>query len=313
MEDIGRLLRESREKLGLTLEEVERATRIRRRHLEALERGDPEALPSPVQARGFLRNYADYLGLDADEVLLRYAEKLQSRNQHPAVKDESRKADPSSGGVQVRTRRFPWLTSDLFIAAFVLIAVLAVVLWGGSQVLAAVQAEQTTESQAAGSLLTTASPAASPSATALPEGEQGQELPATAAPDAEVTLPPDLLGEEFSGEGVNLRLLIEKRAWLEVTVDGEQAFAGRVAPGEILEYQGQELVQVLTGNGRGIRVVYNGEDQGVLGGVGEVVSRLWTPQGQITPTPSATPSPTATPPQTDTPTPTPTPTDTPVP
>lgn len=313
MEDIGRLLRESREKLGLTLEEVERATRIRRHHLEALERGDPEAFPSPVQARGFLRNYADYLGLDADDVLLRYAEKLQARNHHPLPKMESPEADLSNGGVQVRSRRFPWLTSDLFIAVFIMIAVVGVVLWGGSQVLTAVQAERAAESQAEASLLTSPSPVASSTATAPPEGEQRQDNLATAPPDAQVTLPPDLLGQEFSGDGVNLRILVEKRAWLEVTVDGEQGFTGRVAPGEILEYQGQEMVQVLTGNGRGIRVVYNGEDQGVLGDVGEVVTRLWTPQGQITPTPSSTPTPSATPPQTDTPTPTPTPTVTQVP
>ncbi|HHH81557.1 MAG TPA: helix-turn-helix domain-containing protein, partial [Chloroflexi bacterium] len=54
MEELGRRLRERRETLGLTLEEVERTTRIRVPRLEALERGDFEAMPSEVQARGFL-------------------------------------------------------------------------------------------------------------------------------------------------------------------------------------------------------------------------------------------------------------------
>jgi len=79
MEEIGQFLRETRERLGLTLDEVERATRIRTHHIEAIERGDFEALPSPVQARGFLGNYADFLGLNRDDILLGYAEILQSQ------------------------------------------------------------------------------------------------------------------------------------------------------------------------------------------------------------------------------------------
>ena len=55
MKEIGRTLREARERLGLTLEEVERNTHIRARHLAAIEKGELETLPSSVQARGFLR------------------------------------------------------------------------------------------------------------------------------------------------------------------------------------------------------------------------------------------------------------------
>ena len=79
MEQLGAKLRETRQRLGLTLDEVERATRIRTHHLEAIERGDLDALPSAVQARGFLRNYADFLGLDPGDILLEYAEEIQSR------------------------------------------------------------------------------------------------------------------------------------------------------------------------------------------------------------------------------------------
>ena len=79
MDDIGRTLQEARERLGLTLEEAERVTRIRVHHLEAIERGDLDALPSPVQARGFLNNYADFLGLDAEAILLQYADTLQKQ------------------------------------------------------------------------------------------------------------------------------------------------------------------------------------------------------------------------------------------
>jgi len=69
MYGVGDVLRQTRSRRGLSLEEVERATRIPRKYLLALEEGDVSRLPSPAYARGFLRAYANYLGLDEGEVL----------------------------------------------------------------------------------------------------------------------------------------------------------------------------------------------------------------------------------------------------
>jgi len=68
-ETIGQKLRDSREGKRLSLAQVSAATRIRAHYLEALERDDLSAIPSAAQARGFLRIYADYLGLNADELV----------------------------------------------------------------------------------------------------------------------------------------------------------------------------------------------------------------------------------------------------
>jgi transcriptional regulator with XRE-family HTH domain len=59
----------ARERKGVDLHRAERDTKIRARHLEALERGDYLALPGGVYTRGFLRSYAAYLGLDPDDLL----------------------------------------------------------------------------------------------------------------------------------------------------------------------------------------------------------------------------------------------------
>ncbi|HEY8489520.1 MAG TPA: helix-turn-helix domain-containing protein [Dehalococcoidia bacterium] len=69
MTGLGDRLREAREAKGLSLEAVERETRISRRYLQALETENLEALPAPVYARGFLRSYAQFLGLDPKEFL----------------------------------------------------------------------------------------------------------------------------------------------------------------------------------------------------------------------------------------------------
>ncbi len=65
-------LLEAREQKGVDLYRAERDTKIRARYLAALERGDYRELPGAVYTKGFLRNYALYLGLDPDDVLLQW-------------------------------------------------------------------------------------------------------------------------------------------------------------------------------------------------------------------------------------------------
>lgn len=71
MHSLGAMLRERREAMGVTLAEVEVATRIRQKYLSALEADEWHLLPGEVVGRGFLRNYADYLGLEPNEVMER--------------------------------------------------------------------------------------------------------------------------------------------------------------------------------------------------------------------------------------------------
>jgi len=66
---LGETLRRARLSKNVTFEDAERVTRIRREYLEALEQEDFGRLPAPVYARGFLRSYAGYLGLDPGELM----------------------------------------------------------------------------------------------------------------------------------------------------------------------------------------------------------------------------------------------------
>jgi cytoskeleton protein RodZ len=62
--EIGNSLREARVRRQLDFRQVEQATKVRSRYLRALEDEDFEVLPAETYVRGFLRSYADYLGLD---------------------------------------------------------------------------------------------------------------------------------------------------------------------------------------------------------------------------------------------------------
>ena len=304
MAAIGQTLRDARERLGLTLEEAERATRIRIHHLQALEREAWDSLPSPVQARGFLRNYADFLGLDADAVLLQYVDVLQERRA-PAMQAAAaaRSAGmPPAGDVPVRRPR--WISADLVIATLVVLGVMGVLAWGVGRLMTGFRERTLEAAETPGLALSTSSADSSATPTA-PLPAVLVQPPSALVPAATATLaPPPILA---SSGRVNVQLIIERRSWLRVLVDGAEQYSGRAAPGDILEYQGQTSIEVTAGNGGGVRAFYQGADTGLMGEFGEAVFRIWAPDGVITPTPSAAPPVTAASSGAATATPTPTP------
>jgi cytoskeletal protein RodZ len=68
-ETVGAALRAAREQRRLTLAEVSESTKVRVHYLQALEKDDISAMPSAAQARGFLRLYVDFLGLDLESLI----------------------------------------------------------------------------------------------------------------------------------------------------------------------------------------------------------------------------------------------------
>lgn len=290
MESIGRILHETRERLGLTLEEVERGTRIRTHHLEAMERGEFDSLPSPVQARGFLHNYSEFLGLDADQILLQFAERLQSNRKRQNARVTYSEL-PTRPTVQVRSRRPRWLSTDLFIAAGITIAILTLLIWGGSRMMTSLGESESVSNEISELLLPSVTVSPFPSTQGA---EIGEPSPSTPVPTEPEFIPTQsfIIGPTNQ---VGIQLLIEQRSWISVLVDGEEQFPEhRAMPGQVLEFQGENAVEVLTGNGAGVRVIFNGQDQGLMGDLGQVVVRLWTLGGVVSPTPTQSDTPTIT-------------------
>ena len=84
MFDIGASLRTAREKRGLTAEDVHRSLRIRERYLRALEEERWELLPGDAYAKGFLRTYAEFLGLNGTLYIDELNARLSLRASEPA-------------------------------------------------------------------------------------------------------------------------------------------------------------------------------------------------------------------------------------
>ncbi len=69
MKTVGEILRKARQEKNLDFETIERRTKIRKKYLEALEKNDWGKLHSPTYIKGFLRNYSNFLGLKAEEMV----------------------------------------------------------------------------------------------------------------------------------------------------------------------------------------------------------------------------------------------------
>ena len=107
---VGELLQTARERKGVDLVRAERETKIRARHLAALESGDFADLPAQVYAKGFLRNYSTYLGLDAEEMLARWRREIDQ-----PTKAEMPRIKPPPQPITAPSRGFK-LTGGLFVA-----------------------------------------------------------------------------------------------------------------------------------------------------------------------------------------------------
>lgn len=115
----------ARERKGVDLYRAERDTKIRARYLAALERGDYRDLPAPVYVKGFLRNYAAYLGLDPDEVIMQWRSERGDALPPPAI----------TGGPQPLEAPRPSLTFSpgILVAALLTIGVVIFAVYLGLQ------------------------------------------------------------------------------------------------------------------------------------------------------------------------------------
>jgi cytoskeleton protein RodZ len=283
---LGELLKKAREEKGASLEEAAKATHIQPRYLEALEQNDLSAFSSPVVARGLIRNYARYLGMDPVEALTLY----DGKGRLPV---KGQRLTPN--GIEFmdlsmsRRSAFSW---ELLIG---LVLVLVLVgggwyLFSGNIVEASVTATPTKTPLAAG--LTEESALLLPTVTPLPSSTP-TSLPPTGTPTPVIY------------SGVEVELALQQSSWVQILADDVKVFEGILQPGDRESWRGERRVAIRAGNGGGVEVIVNGTSRGLMGAEGQVVDQIWekveepgqvvdTPQPQTTPETDATAEPTGT-------------------
>jgi len=313
MSELGRLLSEARAARDLSIADVEEATRIRQKYVEALENGAYDELPQGAVARGFLRLYARYLGVDEAQAMQLYAKESGDREAEVSIAApgsprfvdyrplEVELTEPKSGS--------PWWR---WIVALVIVGGLVGVAWwlfgsrsGFNPVALVAPPPTSTVTQTPTPWVVTATPVPAIVQMETPVPTTTSDLLQLPTPTVPPTITPTPRPSATPEVVASIILDTEavQRAWISVTVDGELAEEGVLRVGDTRSWTADEVISLRTGNAGGLQLTVNGEDLGTMGGVGEVLVRTWiVDQGQVsesaagaTPTPRPTPTASPTP------------------
>jgi len=308
---IGAKLQSRRKLLSLSHNDIADNLHIRRTFLESMEAGKFDALPSPVQARGMLANYVEFLNLDVDEFLLEYAEGLQVKRLEKQKQNtlKNKKSARELSPTRLRLKNF--FSLDLLVITSLFLGFAFFVIWGVNRIMSTdnTEIEVTDIPEVAEVLLATGSP--TPRMTITPNGSPSPGE--TAEPGLEETVaeePTPIFTPAENNNPINIVIIPRQRIWVRVTVDDEIVFEGRLLTGNVYDYSGDESVKILTGNAGALQIFFKDEDIGSLGLIGQVVDLTFRETGLVQPTPTNTPTITQTPRATPSPTVTPTATQT---
>ena len=233
---VGRILRESREYYGYALREVATLLKIREAFLAALEEDRPKDLPGPVYAIGFVRSYAEFLGLDGGQVVALYKKQ--------------------EGGVRLQklAMSVPIIDSQSPGIRSVTISVIGVLLllWIGSW-------------DSYNSLKNRAIPEAPQDLV-----EAGKLITATQG-----TVPSEISGTNTSEkEAPRIEIIATQESWIQIkTIDEAILYSGVLDKGERFVIPQDRLngATMKTGNAGGVQVVVEGRELPYFGEEGEVV------------------------------------------
>lgn len=283
--EIGAILRKAREDRGLTLADVEQATKIRKRYLQGLENDDYSVLPDAVYTQGFLKTYANYLRLDGEELADRLRSRRRPRRERHVNNGNFRKTgfdEPliSPGGLAGAERRGITVATvlTLLVSVIVIVGIIVALYYVGSES----QSTQKDQNQAPPSKKidsnsnssNKSSGTSDKSAAGSVEGSSKSAKKPEANPNNQASsksgdngtknvAPPDSLKVSVDVEG--------SESWISIQSDGALVYEQIAQPGYSQTFEAKKELTITTGNAGAVNVAVNGQDLGSLGGPGEVV------------------------------------------
>jgi cytoskeleton protein RodZ len=238
----GGWLRRQREMREISLRDIADRTKISLRYLQAMEDDRFDLLPAPIFAKGFLREYARYVGLSPDEVVNHYlaVQQQQSPEEDGVKKDQTLVNRPH------RVKPVRSWTYGLFlaIALILLIALVWALVWYNNHRREAPAADGTPQPMPA--IAAPAEPASSPEASVAPV------IPDRPSAPLEVTL-------DFTAD-----------CWVEVRVDDKPFLSEQRVQGESLPIEAQKSVDIKLGNAAAAEIQVNGQAYPLNGKSGEI-------------------------------------------
>ncbi|MCX5717304.1 MAG: DUF4115 domain-containing protein [Nitrospirae bacterium] len=242
----GEILKKKREELGYNLKEIAKALRIRSDYLKAIEEGTFEKLPVAVYTKGYIREYAKFLKADAEIVIKAYIEKIT-----PPVIDP---ITPAENTVKEEKAAHRYSVTAITLSAVAVAALLTVL-----SLFVFVSEEPKT-------LLPEKR---SPTPAALQPGSQVQEKENTGKAKTEVAANPQ--GEKTAREH-SLEILASDKTWILATIDNTQTKELLLNKGESAKLSAKDGFSLKIGNAGGIKLIFDGNDMGVPGENGKVIT-----------------------------------------
>ncbi|MCU1348270.1 MAG: hypothetical protein JWO56_1300 [Acidobacteria bacterium] len=251
----GEELRREREIRSISLREIADATKISTRFLEAIERNDHKTLPAPAFTRGFIRAYARYLGLNAEEMVNRYnyaaagddrIEKTLHLERLVTPLPDPPKPPPVRRGIPPVYAR---VDRSIYLLIVIAIALAGVSYWAFKH-----KREKAAADAARAELTATAPASPAPGATAPPKLAAGAAAP---IPSADT-----------------LRLSVELTAdsWISLEADGKTVVNDELKAGEKRLFEAKDSFRFKTiGNAGGVILTLNDHRIEPLGAEGKVL------------------------------------------
>lgn len=302
---IGDILRKEREKQKLSIRDVENETSIRTVYIDALEKGEYDKLPGEVYAKGFIKNYGNFLKLNGEELVRQFImeiSKIAEPEEKPVQETPKKSVTATKKGKKYpeKTQIDSTETSDFeneskkyFVAAAAFIAILIsgiIYNFSGSDdenisvaeienpPVAVETSVDTVETPKVETIETKDTAAETQAKTTEVESKPIETSAPVAAEPVQPAPPvtPAVQVAEIPANGVNLSATFSGDCWTRVIVDGVLAYEGMITSGETKDWQGNKNVSVLIGNAGAAQFVMNGESVGALGAEGDVVEKTFT-------------------------------------
>lgn len=278
---VGYTLRQERERQNLSINDIEQGTSIRALYIEAIENGEYDKLPGTIYAKGFIKNYANFLGIDADAAAKEFMADInelsaeteaansteKTAEEVPAPKKIEPKPEKKPIGYSIQEKNRS-SSNILIVAAVVLIAAIAGGVWSWltsseSDVATVNPPPQQTQS---------VEPQSVEPPLVEPQSVEPKITPEEPTPIANANPAPN----PQKNDGVAVQARFNDRCWALVTVDGAVVQEGVIEGGQTLSWEGKENISFRLGNAGAVEFFQDGKSLGVQGAAGDVVDKTFT-------------------------------------
>lgn len=277
LREIGEMLRQERERKGISVDEVIQKTKISRRNIHAIEEGDRDHLPHPVYAKGFVKNYARFLKLDEEKVANLFGQV------YPVIEEECLIDETAEAPCELTFDKRK-LAMILFIggAVVALALIVSLVLYlstsdkekskAGIEKSQPIAVEEVRNSTSAG-LSANSAEVESQIVTAQPQKTTTEKTASNA-----VAIPPVSTQSQFGTSKENsLTIFAVASCWLVATVD-TKPYEAFLKPGERLTIKFASALNLRLGNAGGVQLSLNGRSYPISAQSGQVMDLRFPPK-----------------------------------